>query len=328
MERIRFARVRVFARPLLGALLLGVVAFAQAQAQDKYPSRPINFIVPWGAGGGADQTARVAAQLLEPILGVSIPVVNVPGATGQSGMAKFMAAPPDGYTMQIMTGETVALLATRQPKFKFDDLIPLAVMIKTPSGFYVKEDSPWKTWQDVEKAAKEKTLKVAITGFGSPDDLIINFFKHRGLKLQAVPYKPSERYTAVIAGHTDLLYEQPGDVKSFLSNKQIRPVLFFYDKPFAPFEDVPVSGKLGMDITLPQVRIIVVKKGTDPKQVKVLEDAIAKIAASQQYKDFLKTQYGDPDSYMPGNQAFKFLEGWLDDARKVMKLTGMKQAKD
>jgi tripartite-type tricarboxylate transporter receptor subunit TctC len=326
MERIRFARVRAFARPLLGALLLGVVAFAQAQY--KYPSRPINYIVPLGAGGGAAQTARVAAQLLEPILGVSIPVVNVPGATGQSGMAKFMAAPPDGYTMQIMTGETVALLATRQPKFKFDDLIPLAVMIKTPSGFYVKEDSPWKTWQDVEKAAKEKTLKVAITGFGSPDDLIINFFKHRGLKLQAVPYKPSERYTAVIAGHTDLLYEQPGDVKSFLSNKQIRPVLFFYDKPFAPFEDVPVSGKLGMDITLPQVRIIVVKKGTDPKQVKVLEDAIAKIAASQQYKDFLKTQYGDPDSYMPGNQAFKFLEGWLDDARKVMKLTGMKQAKD
>lgn len=326
MEPIRFPRVRVFAQALLGVLLLGAVAMAQAA--DKYPSRPINFIVPWGPGGGADQTAREAAKLMEPILGVSIPVVNVSGATGQSGMAKFMAAPPDGYTMQIMTGETVALLATRQPKFKFSDLIPLAVMMKTPSGFYVKEDSPWKTWQDVEKAAKEKMLKVAITGFGSPDDLIINVFKHRGLKLQAVPYKPSERYTAVIAGHTDLLYEQPGDVKSFLTNKQIRPVLFFDDKPFPPFADVPVSGQLGLNITLPQVRVVVVKKGTDPKQVKVLEDALAKVAASQQYKDFLKTQYGAADSYMPGSQAFKFLDGWLGDARKVMKETGMKQAKE
>jgi tripartite-type tricarboxylate transporter receptor subunit TctC len=326
MKRIRFASAVAFVLPLLAGMLLpGPIA--TAQAQEKYPSRPINFIVPWGAGGGADQTARAAAQLMEPILGVSLPIVNVPGATGQSGMAKFMAAPPDGYTMQVMTGETVALLATRQPKFAFDDLIPLAVMIKTPSGFYVKEDSPWKTWQDVEKAAKERMLKVAITGFGSPDDLIINFFKHRGLKLQAVPYKPSERYTAVIAGHTDLLYEQPGDVKSFLSNKQIRPLIYFYDKPFAPFSDTPASAKLGYDISLPQVRIFVVRKGTDPKQVKVLEDALAKVAASAQYKDFLKTQYGDPDSYLPGDQAFKFLDGWLKDARAIMKLTGMKQAK-
>ncbi|MGH8664416.1 MAG: tripartite tricarboxylate transporter substrate binding protein, partial [Burkholderiales bacterium] len=85
------------------AALLASFAFGVplAGAQEKYPSRPINFIVPWGAGGGADQTARAAAQLLEPILGVSLPVVNVPGATGQSGMAKFLASPADGYTIQI-----------------------------------------------------------------------------------------------------------------------------------------------------------------------------------------------------------------------------------
>lgn len=325
MKAIRFAVAGVLVQLLGGVLICGMTSVAVAQ--DKYPSRPINFIVPWGAGGGADQTARAAAQIMEPVLGVSMPIVNVPGATGQSGMAKFMAAPPDGYTMQIMTGETVALLATRNPKFKFSDLIPLAVMIQTPSGFYVKEDSPWKDWKDVEKAARERMLKVAITGFGSPDDLIISYFKKQGLKLQAVPYKPSERYTSVIAGHVDVLYEQPGDVKSFLTNKQIRPVLFFDDKTFAPFPDTPVSGQLGYDITLPQVRIFVVRKGTDPKQVKVLEAALAKVAESQQYKDFLKTQYGVPDSYLAGDQAFKFLDGWLAQARKMMKATGMQKSK-
>ncbi len=146
------------------------------------------------------------------------------------------------------------------------------------------------------------------------------------MKLQAVPYQASERYTSVIAGHVDLLYEQPGDVKTFLANKQIRPVMFFSDKPFPPFPDAAVSGKLGYDVTLPQVRIFVVKAGTDPKQVKILEDALAKVAASPQYKEFLKTQYGDADSYRPGDQAFKFLEGWLKDARSIMKLTGMKQS--
>jgi tripartite-type tricarboxylate transporter receptor subunit TctC len=321
MKKIRFPSTGILAQLLGVVLLLGTVS--AATAQEKYPSRPITFIVPWGAGGGADQTARAAAQIMEPMLGVSMPVVNVPGATGQSGMAKFLAAAADGYTMQVMTGETVALLATRHPKFKFSDLIPLAVVIRTPSGFYVKEDSPWKNWQDVEKAAKERTLKIAITGFGSPDDLIINYYKHKGLKLQAVPYKASERYTSVIAGHVDVLYEQPGDVKSFLTNKQIRPVIFFYDKRFAPFPNTPVSSEFGDHITLPQVRIFVVKAGTDPKKVKVLENALTKMSQSQQYKDFLKTQYGDPASYLAGDQAFKFLDGWLKEARSIMKETGM-----
>jgi tripartite-type tricarboxylate transporter receptor subunit TctC len=322
MKNTRFLPAAILVQLLSALLLLGTVSVAAAQ--EKYPSRPITFIVPWGAGGGADQTARATAHIIEPMLGVSIPVVNVPGATGQSGMAKFLAAPADGYTMQIMTGETVALLATRHPKFKFSDLIPLAVLIRTPSGFYVKEDSPWKNWQDVEKAAKERMLKIAITGFGSPDDLIISYYKHKGLKLQAVPYKASERYTSVIAGHVDVLYEQPGDVKSFLTNKQIRPVIFFYDKRFAPFPNTPVSTEFGDHITLPQVRIVVVKAGTDPKKVKILEDALNKMSNGKEYKDFLKTQYGDPNSYMSGDQAFKFLDGWLKEARAIMKETGMK----
>src|SRR3546814_254156 len=84
-------------------VLMGVVgtlaAFAcgPATAQEAYPSRPVEFIVPWGPGGGADQLARLVGKLLEPSLEQGVPVVNVPGGTGATGMAKLLAAPADGY---------------------------------------------------------------------------------------------------------------------------------------------------------------------------------------------------------------------------------------
>jgi tripartite-type tricarboxylate transporter receptor subunit TctC len=90
---------------LLLASVVGLAAFAAA-AQEPYPSRPIEFIVPWGPGGGADQVARKSGKMMEEDLKVSFPVVNVPGATGNTGMTKLLAAEPDGYSISIMTWDT------------------------------------------------------------------------------------------------------------------------------------------------------------------------------------------------------------------------------
>ena len=98
--------------------------------------------------------ARKRGQLIEPELKVALPVINVPGATGQTGHAKLLAANADGYTMEVMTGDTCALLADPYAKLKVADIIPLGVVIQQASGFFVAENSPYKTWADVEKAAK------------------------------------------------------------------------------------------------------------------------------------------------------------------------------
>lgn len=301
------------------AAILGAPAGA-ALAQDNYPSRPIEFIVPWGPGGGADQVARKAAKLMEPILKVSLPVINVPGATGVTGLNKMLTADADGYTMSIMTGDTFGLLATTQPKWGFDDFVPLAVLIKQPSAFMVAEGGKFKTWADVEKAGKAGPLKVAITGFGSPDEMTINYFVRKGLKLVAVPFpRPGERYSAVLGGHADLVYEQLGDVRSFLDGKQMRPVIIFADEKFNAFPDVPVSKELGYDIVLPQFRIATVKAGTDPKQVKILSDAFEKAAKDPEFVDYLKEQYADPNSFVPAEGARKFLDEQLKAMKALVK---------
>jgi tripartite-type tricarboxylate transporter receptor subunit TctC len=279
------------------ALLLVSVSWL-ASAQEKYPSRPIEFIVPWGPGGGADQLARKAAKLMEEDLKVSLPVVNSPGATGNTGMAKLLAGPADGYSISIMTWDTYALLATSNTRWGLKDIIPVALMIKQPSSFLTATNGNLKTWADVEREARKQTLKVAVTGFGSPDEITVNFFIARGLKLISVPFaNPGERYTAVLGGHADVLYEQIGDVRSFVDSKQIQPVIVFSDKRFSVFPDVPASKELGYDITLPQRRAVIMKAGTDPQKVRVIADALAKVAASPEYKAYLKEQYATEDSY-------------------------------
>jgi len=299
---------------LAAALIIG--GAPAAHAQEKYPTRPIEFVVPWGPGGGADQVARKSSQLMEKELNVSLPVINVPGATGQTGLTKMLTAPADGYTISVMTGDTFGLLTDPATKWKLEEVVPAAIMIKQPSAFFTS-DPKLATWADIEREAKARPLKVAITGFGSPDDMHVNYFAKKGLKLVSVPFaKPAERYTAIIGGHADILYEQLGDVKSFLEGKKMRPVILFAEQRFSAFPDTPAGREFGHDIIINQFRAVMMKAGTDPARVKVISDALAKAAASEDYKAYLVDQYADPASFIPAAGAQAFLKGELDKMRK------------
>lgn len=89
---------------LFAATLAGAAAPATVSAEN-YPERPIEIVVPFGPGGGADQMARMLGKLLEADLGTSLPVINVPGGTGAVGLSKVMASPADGYQLVVMSSE-------------------------------------------------------------------------------------------------------------------------------------------------------------------------------------------------------------------------------
>lgn len=307
-----------------GIALFSVSVMAQTpvHAQDKYPSRAIEFIVPFGPGGGADQLARLTGKLLEPIVEQGIPVVNVPGGTGATGMAKLIAAPADGYSMAIYIADTLALLTGKDPRWKPEDLTPLAIMIQAPSFIFVAKDSPYKTWADFEKATKADPgkLKVATVGFGSVDDFTLKHLESKGgVKIVQVPFsKPAERYASILGGHADALYEQAGDVSQFLKSGEMRPLLMFGDKRLEAFKDVPASGELGYTVSLPQFRSIAVRSGTPEEHVKTLSDALAKVASSDEFKQFLAQNYADPESFLPSDKAAEFLTKQLGDMQNAV----------
>ncbi len=234
----------------------GLLFAAVATAQDKYPSRAIEYIVPWGPGGGADQLARKSGVLLEKTLNVPFPVINVPGATGGTGITKMLAAPADGQSIAIYIADSHAVLATGEATWKMIDIMPVARMILAPSFLFVAADSRFKSWADFEKEAKANPgkLKVATLGFGSVDDITLTYLEGKGIKVVQVPYsKPSERYVSVLGGHVDALYEQAGDVQQYLTGKQIRPIIMFGAKRFEFFKDVPCSKELGYDKPSPML---------------------------------------------------------------------------
>lgn len=281
----------------------------RALAQAKYPSRPIEFIVPWGAGGGADQLARRVGKLLEADLGVSLPVLNVPGATGVTGTTKLLTAEPDGHSIAVFIGDTLSTLAGGKGRFKLADFAPLGVMIRQPTGLFVKADARWKTFADLLADAKASDIKTAILGFGSADEIHVAQMNAKGYKFRMVPFaKPGERYSSILGGHADVLLEQAGDVRSFLDNKQMRPLAFFADQPQTGYESIPLAKASGFPIAISQFRSIVMRAGTDARLVARIAAAMDKVAASADYKKYLVDELAFADSYIPAAKTGAFFE--------------------
>lgn len=309
-----------FAAALGAALTLGA---GPTHAQDRFPSKAVEVVVPWGPGGGADILGRFIAKWMETDLKGTFPVINLPGATGSIGLQKMVANGGDAHAIGVLTGDTLTMAAFPDSPFRVHEVVALGVMIRQPSGFFAKGDGPFKTWADVVAAARSKPggVTVAITGPNSPDEATVNFFTAKGIKLTGVPFsRPAERYASVLGGHVDLLYEQAGDIKGNLDAKAMRPLIFFASQKLpAPFADVPVSIELGHDILLPQMRAIVAKAGVDPKRLEVLSASLGRYAASPEFAAYLRDQYALPDSYIPMKDAQKFLEGEVSAFQRVLK---------
>jgi tripartite-type tricarboxylate transporter receptor subunit TctC len=318
------------------AVVLAVLAVAVAAlvaplgviGQEKYPNRPVDFICTWGTGGGADAMARTIGSLAQPVLGVALPVSNVPGASGNTGMAQLLGGKADGYTVATFIQDTLMTIPMGLARYKVDDFEWIIRTQVADSFLFVKSDGPFKTIQDLFQHAQANPgkVRVAATGFGTVDDVSVRFLEKKGYKMTTVPYpKPGERYAAALGGHTEVLYEQAGDVLQYLKAGQLKPLVIFAEKRHPAFADVPTSKELGIDLTLPQFRGIVARKGTPPERVKVLADAFRKAMETPQWKKFSDEWYFAPDSYMGPEQFGKWVAAEVDTLDRLVKEFGLKK---
>src|SRR5258707_6741608 len=126
---------------ILAALLVVVATTAQAQ----YPNRPVQLIVPWGAGGGTDATARIIAALLEKELKQPFNVVNRTGGSGVVGHDAIAKAAPDGYTIGMITVEITMMHHVGLTPLTYTDYTPIGLMKADPAGINVRVESPSKS---------------------------------------------------------------------------------------------------------------------------------------------------------------------------------------
>ena len=226
------------------------------------------------------------------------------------GWRKLLSAQADGHTSAILIGDTLATIAGGAGRWKLADVVPLGVMIRQPSGLFVKTDSKYKTFDDLLADARNNEVKVAILGFGSADEILINQINAKGAKLRMVPFaSPGEQVLVDSRAGTPMYWSSRQEIfVRFWTGKQMRPLMFFADAPAAGFTTIPLAKDSGFPITINQFRSVVVRAGTDPKQIATLSTALEKVARSPDFVKYLEDELAYADSFIPAGQAGAFLE--------------------
>jgi tripartite-type tricarboxylate transporter receptor subunit TctC len=219
---------------LLSAVAAAVTAPRPAAADWK-PSRPINLIVPWAAGGSTDQITRLTAAQLEPLLGQTIVIVNQAGASGALGTRSALEAPKDGYTwtagaaQDLGVYETLGLLKTRITDWHvFTNVANIQVLS-------VGEKSPYRTAKDLIDAMKAKpgqisvgTAGVTSTGHNAMEAIV----KATGVKYRHVAYDGgAPAVVSTVAGETDVTTQSAVEQVDMIRGKRLRPLAVIGDKP-------------------------------------------------------------------------------------------------
>ena len=305
ISRRRFGR---FAATAVTGLTLALAAGSVlAQA---YPARPITMIVPWGAGGGTDATARIIGSLLEKDLGQPVTVVNRTGGSGVVGHSAIATAAPDGYTIGVATVEIGMMHWQGLTELTGASYTPLGLVNADPAGLQVRADSPYKTVQDVLAAVKANPgkLKASGTGQGGIWHLAIaGLLRDQKIDPAALPWVPSNGAAPglqdLVAGGIDVAPTSLPEARSLIDAGKVRSLAVMNPTPAALYPNVPtLKAALGSDWTMAAWRGIVAPKGIPADVRDKLAAAIKKVASSKDYTDFMAKQgygviYAAPDDF-------------------------------
>ena len=224
---------RAFRVALIFAIAFAVVA-APAFAQKWKPTKTITLIIPWGAGGASDLTARVLAGEMEKPLGAKIAVINQPGASGSTGTQSAWDMPHDGYTW---SGNADASVATYQvdnltPKISYKDWQGYFAMLN-PAIICVNPASPIKTWDDLVNAFKTRSVAVASAGVGAGGHIAAEIFKKSlGVNYKHVPYSGGNpAVISTVSGETEVIMQLSMEVADMIKAKKLRPIAVMMPTP-------------------------------------------------------------------------------------------------
>lgn len=310
------------------ALLFMVSGFA-LPSQAAYPEKPVTAIVGFGAGGGTDQVCRFLCGMVEKDLKQSFVVSNLPGASGARSIGEVLKAKGDGYTLLFMTSNLSTLKATGHTKHTYKDLKQIVAVNFDSPALIVRTDSPYKTLEDFIAAAKEKPGRINI-GTGAPGGLwhvgILAFEKAAGIKLNSIPTTSGGAGAAVrlMGGHVEAIFNPPNEAIAQLKSGEFRVLATTSSEKLAAFPDVPTFKSKGMDVLIASYRGFHVPPSTPDEVVKVLEEAFAKAAKSEEYKNFMNTTFSNA-TFMNAADYTKYLEWELPEYTKLIELAGLKK---
>jgi tripartite-type tricarboxylate transporter receptor subunit TctC len=299
-------------RSLIAATVaaLALAASAVPAAAQNYPARPITLIVPWGAGGGTDATARIIGSLLEKELGQPVTVVNRTGGSGVVGHAAIASAPPDGYTIGLATVEIGMMHWQGLTELTGASYTPIGLVNADPAGVQVRADAPYKTVQDLLAAIKASPGKFKASGTGQGGIwhlAIAGLLRDQKIDPAAVPWVPSNGAAPglqdMVAGGIEIAPVSLPEARSLIDAGKVKSLAIMNDKRSALYPNVPtLKEAIGSDWTMAAWRGIVAPKGIPADVRDKLSAGVRKVAASKEYTDFMASRgfgviYAGPEDF-------------------------------
>jgi len=305
-----------------------------ASAQGAYPSRPITMVVPWGAGGGTDATARIVAAILEKDLGQPVNVVNRTGGSGVVGHSAIATAQPDGYTIGMITVEITMMHHQGLTDLKSTSYTPLALMNEDPPGVQVKGDSPYKSVKELAeaiKAAPAGKFKASGTGQGGIWHLaLIGWLGAMGLKPDHVAWVPSNGAAPAMqdlaAGGIDMVTCSVPEGRAMIDAGRAKSLAIMADQRNPQFPNVPtLNEELGIKYSVGAWRGIGAPKGLPAETQARLVTALKKAYDSKEFQDFMNSRgFGMKWADAPGFAAF--MDAGDKQMGAAMKAAGLAKA--
>ncbi len=314
---------------LLGVGIFGAIVIGSWQiALAAYPERPIEIIVPFGAGGGSDTAARAVAEGLKPLLPVPLVITNMPGGGATKGMLHVAQQPADGYMILAVT--TSHLIDAVKPKTRSQilrDFDPIMRIQWDTTLVLVSGESKFKSVADLVDYGKKrpKLLKFAGTSPGGWSEIqTVGFFKRLGVDVTFVPFESgAETKAAILGGHITGALEEVAETLPLIQAGKLRALAAIMEKRHPALPDVPSTPELGIDYTMGLMRAWAVKKGTPADRTNYLHDKIKQALDTPVYKKFEQdTHLYARKGYLGPEETRKYWEDQVEFFTEVLKDLG------
>ncbi|HEX6691013.1 MAG TPA: tripartite tricarboxylate transporter substrate-binding protein [Burkholderiales bacterium] len=285
------------------ATALAVAPFA-VQAQAWEPTKNVEFIIPAGTGGGADQMARAVQGIVAKhgLMKQSLLPINKAGGAGAEGFLDVKGAQGDPHKIIITLSNLFTTpLATAVP-FNWRDLTPVQMLALDNFVLWVNAKTPYKTPKEYIEAAKKAgsgKMKMGGTGAKQEDQIITAAIEQRtGAKFTYIPFKGGGAVaTQLVGGHVDSTVNNPIEAVAQWRAGNLRPLCVFDQKPLPYKEkvtdkmswaDIPVCNKAGLDVDYLMLRGIFMAPGVTPAQVQYYVDLFGKVMATPEWKKLME----------------------------------------
>jgi tripartite-type tricarboxylate transporter receptor subunit TctC len=252
--RVNIQRYRV----ALLVMMVGVYSLfilspraAQAQATGGYPDKPVKIIVSNPPGGPIDVILRVLATRLTAVWGQPVVVENRPGGAGIVSTTVLVKAPADGYTIGMVAASSITIMPFAVDSLPYDpvkDLQPISLVARTPFIFIVRQDSPFKTWQDFVDQAKTRDLTVGSYAIGSAFHMVWEQTARRvGIKAVYAPANAASKTQGdLVGGQLDIALEAPSSARAMLDGGRVRAIAITSPERFVGLPATPTLAESGL----------------------------------------------------------------------------------